>query len=364
MFGKIAHQLFQFLSNELEGKINFKLSNNSLHENKQYTEGLIFCTSHDFSIESGISFLNSLRKVYPSPDRFLANIEKLKIEEILKMFQEIIDFQFNEMKNCLDEEEIIAIDFNDVEFYGKENKMIVRSKLKNGTDKFYRFATAKIAKNEFGLTLAILPVSQFDTKEKILLKLIEEVRKKLKIKLLLIDRGFYSVKIVNLLNSLGINFLMPIPKNQGIKNFIVKMLNLGERIAEYEMKSGKNKAKINVILSENGKKSYSLHENFHIFATNVEDLEVVVYGKRWSIETSYRVKDDFMIRTTSVDYRVRLFIYLLSIIFMNFWLIFNLLNKGEHIPTIYFRVFILFEVFILVALNCKVAYFMKEVGHA
>ncbi|MHA2344146.1 MAG: hypothetical protein ACXADW_19960 [Candidatus Hodarchaeales archaeon] len=66
------------------------------------------------------------------------------------------------------------------------------------------------------------------------------------------------------------------------------------------------------------------------FATNIEvekgkesDL-FILYGKRWGIETSYRLKVDFRPRTTSKNYVVRLFYFLFSTCLYNLWVLANL----------------------------------------
>ena len=81
----------------------------------------------------------------------------------------------------------------------------------------------------------------------------------------------------------------------------------------------------NIITEKDNKK--------HAFATNIDigfkrrlhhlyDL----YGKRWGIETSYRIKDhDFKARTTSKKYVVRLFYFLFCVLLYNLWVLANVL---------------------------------------
>ncbi|HIH96693.1 MAG TPA: hypothetical protein HA348_04330 [Thermoplasmata archaeon] len=68
-----------------------------------------------------------------------------------------------------------------------------------------------------------------------------------------------------------------------------------------------------------------------VFATNLrvtEDNAKILfqeYGKRWGIETSYRVKQDFKARTTSKKYVVRLFYFMYSSCLYNLWVLANIL---------------------------------------
>jgi putative transposase len=54
-------------------------------------------------------------------------------------------------------------------------------------------------------------------------------------------------------------------------------------------------------------------------ATALADL----YPERWGIETSYRVTKDFMGKTTSTDYAVRLFYFLFGVLLYNVWILVN-----------------------------------------
>ena len=50
------------------------------------------------------------------------------------------------------------------------------------------------------------------------------------------------------------------------------------------------------------------------------------YGKRWGIETGYRVKKEtFRARTTSKNYSIRLFYFLFSVLLYNLWILLDLL---------------------------------------
>lgn len=49
------------------------------------------------------------------------------------------------------------------------------------------------------------------------------------------------------------------------------------------------------------------------------------YGRRWGIETCYRVKEAFRARTTSKNYVIRLFYFMFSATLYNLWVILNAL---------------------------------------
>ena len=66
------------------------------------------------------------------------------------------------------------------------------------------------------------------------------------------------------------------------------------------------------------------------FATNGTAIEALyfdifkLYGRRWDIESGYRVnKNNFFPKTTSKNYKVRLFYFLFSILLYNCWMMVN-----------------------------------------
>ena len=92
--------------------------------------------------------------------------------------------------------------------------------------------------------------------------------------------------------------------------------------------------------------------NKRAFATNIEfnenDVDLaqrlfLLYGKRWGIETSYKVKKhSFLPKTTSKNYLIRIFYFLFSVLLYNLWLLADILIwlavfgevKQDHLITL------------------------------
>jgi putative transposase len=116
---------------------------------------------------------------------------------------------------------------------------------------------------------------------------------------------------------------MPAIANPKVKELAVK----GDvpAIYDYMMKGHqKHYAKFKLVVAEGDKGLVGA------FATNIEvekgrEAELfTLYGKRWGIETSYRLKVDFRPRTTSKNYSVRLFYFLFSTCLYNIWILANI----------------------------------------
>ena len=132
---------------------------------------------------------------------------------------------------------------------------------------------------------------------------------------------FFQAKVIDVLKDHHVKFLMVAVKNEKVKRLLKE--NDPGTIIDYTM--GKSTTFKLVITKKDGEK--------HAFATNINvgykrrlALLYDLYGKRWGIETSYRVMDhDFKARTTSKKYVVRLFYFLFCVILYNLWVLVNIL---------------------------------------
>ena len=64
----------------------------------------------------------------------------------------------------------------------------------------------------------------------------------------------------------------------------------------------------------------------YLFATNVAcgpKRLLKRYKRRWGVETSYRMHNSFLAKTTSKDYVVRLLYYAVAVCIYNVWCLFN-----------------------------------------
>jgi len=76
----------------------------------------------------------------------------------------------------------IAIDFTEIFYYGnRRTPMVVGKMPERGTDKCYKFITLNIVESGKRFTLLALPVSNLNSKEELLTKLIYYAKKRIKI---------------------------------------------------------------------------------------------------------------------------------------------------------------------------------------
>src|SRR5438128_1042463 len=118
---------------------------------------------------------------------------------------------------------VAAIDLTDDPYYGEYNNRVRRSRRDRGTNLFYTYASLHGVENGRRVTVVEIPVHQLDDHALVVERLINATTTKargIRIRILLIDRGFYSVDVMKKLDELGVRYLMPAIKNERIKRAI------------------------------------------------------------------------------------------------------------------------------------------------
>lgn len=234
----------------------------------------------------------------------------------------------NKIKNLrLGAVNIIA-DITSEEFYGKSAGLY----LHNWTGeagvqaKFHYLVAGILFRNKIiPFYVAILPIGSF--KSEYLGKICDLCSElQLKVKLVELDRGFYSGEVIDELELKGMNYIVFAKKSALFKY----MLEGTEKsvLVKHEIKYKKNKS------SHKAETDIALVKNADgydwVFATNIflRDARkyVEIYRKRWSIETMFRVHDEARIKSKSVNPLVRLFYFIISMLLLFMW---NLCAKNE-----------------------------------
>jgi len=221
------------------------------------------------------------------------------------------------------EEVEIAIDSTDWLYYGKEVAGVVRVQPREGTSRGFKFMTVNIVEPGLRFTVAVKPVFEFSDEVKILEELIRKVKRWFRIRCMYLDRYFFNVKFIAKLQELGLKFIMPAIRNPKVKKLMEKFD--APTIVRYCMESSNDGRKVYfnlfIVEAEDGQKI--------VFASNYpyyyESIIAKKYKKRWGIETSYRVKSELRLKTCSRKYVVRFFMFVLSVLLYNAWVLLNLL---------------------------------------
>ena len=325
-----SKEICRIIKRRLSPFINFHQHHNVIYTKQDLINLLIYLAKTQLCAEQGAESYKQKEKQGPSGKTILYHLKKYQdIREIQRMFEVLYEIiwdiarqnnLFNPRKR-LD----LAIDYTDLLYYGnRQTPMVVGTKPKDGTDSCYRYATINIVEGGKRFTLLALPVSALDDKERILSRLLLYALKRVKINKVHMDRGFFDSKSINVLNQLGIRWLMPGQRNFAIRR-AMDVMPAPSVVTDFQMKHVHFNLCIGI--GRNGKKQ--------VFATNMsfnnDEAKFInwlfdVYNKRWGIETSYRVKKhSFLPRTTSKNYIIRLFYFLFSVLLYNLWVLVNVL---------------------------------------
>jgi len=109
----------------------------------------------------------------------------------------------------------LAIDLTLIPYHGepfRSPKEVYRGLAKQGTSHFHAYATAYVVLRGQRFTVALAAVSKGEPLKEVLRRLLKQVRSVgVKPRLLLLDRGFYSVDVIRYLQAARYPFLMPVP---------------------------------------------------------------------------------------------------------------------------------------------------------
>ena len=225
----------------------------------------------------------------------------------------------------------IATDLNLIAYYGEptpeEEPYIYRSKAKDGTCSFYAYATFYVIRKNKRVTIAITPVRSSDTTIAVITRLLDKIHTlDLKIKRLYLDRGYFCVPVIRWLQALDIPFEMPI------------IIRGKHGVTRQLLKGGKSYKTTYTLHSQvygsvtfdswivctyhNGERGkhgiayfvYAVYKGKRKLRTIHND-----YRKRFGIETSFRLKNQCRIKTTTKNPAVRFLFVGIAFILIDLW---------------------------------------------
>jgi len=256
-------------------------------------------------------------------------------------------------KSLITRAQTLAIDLTLIPYHGKpqkDPKEIYRSQPKSGTSHFHAYATCYIVRKGHRFTIALTPVEKGEAMEEVVRRLLRIARAEgVKCKLLLLDRGFYSVAVIRYLQTARCPFLMPTIQ-RGRKPAAGKAPTGTRAFAAWKKsgwsthtlktskvtKYGKT-ATVRICVScgnfagkwgRHGRRTFVYA--FWGFQPGSTRWVRETYRTRFGIETSYRQMNEGRIRTCTRNPLLRLFFFALAMILRNVWVWFHLTTLSER----------------------------------
>jgi putative transposase len=224
---------------------------------------------------------------------------------------------------------IFAIDFNLIPYYGKAEQEgdVVKSRAKQGTTRFFAYATVYTILRNKRYTLAVKYCRKGEEFTEVIDYLLNEITcAGLKVGRLYLDREFYTIDVINHLKGRGIPFVIPCVA-RGRSGGIRRLLR-GRRSysTTYTMRSGGKEATFQVnVVARYYKGKWNRH-GMEYFAFAVYDIDIPAgkthreYRKRFGIESSYKLMNMARARTSSRKPVLRLLYVALGFLLMNIWI--------------------------------------------
>lgn len=299
-------------------------------ENSQYSDSQDFlvwswAAVNQISVQESSEQLQECGYDVPCGDTVLDRLTHQPLELLTEGFDTLLqDLLTRARKQRLfTHASIGAIDFTDLPWYGEELPFIVKGKPKKGTNTFIRFATIAVVEDGKRFTLKAVPVTPFSSKEKIVQDLIAYAEKLVDLRVVLFDRGFYTNQVVQTVNEMDEEFVMPAVKNEKVKATMEQAYQEGP--LPYEMSDGATYTMV-VARDEEQEKLLPYATNMDIDATTAHEL----YSHRFGIETQYRVKNNVLGNTCSKKHRFRYAFFVLALALYNLWILINIAERGRQ----------------------------------
>ena len=301
----------------------------------QYRESLEDPKAH--SLPSGRWTLGMIRSI--PPDQMLVRCTNMIRSTVRKM----------KKRGMLDGNLHISIDKHLIPRYDKNPDMtnLVKSKHNDGTCNFDCLAVVQGVVDGARAVLGVLRVTRGDLKAELVSRLLDSCRRNgIPLRLLTMDREFFTADIFGLLRRRRIRFIIPATKSPGVRKAIAEFKEKKRGAVSVQLltpSEGRPEKYALIILERKNKRGKTV---YHTFATNAPPAEVSLdppgfveeYRQRWGVETGLRCYEQIRPRTTNRNDSVRTMLLLFPIVLYNGWILARYLavkpNSGEGSTTL------------------------------
>ncbi|NHN42978.1 transposase [Halorubellus sp. JP-L1] len=234
-----------------------------------------------------------------------------------------------------------AIDITTIPYYGDVEGMPMVSGTKDHKSRAFKFATLSIIGQNIPLVLGVEPIRESSSWDRnppnkihrVVRRLVTRAQEHVPIETVLCDSEFDSQRVFQTLSNLGVNYLIPKRINNPEQEVIEQMNDDEQEVAvetaSVHVEAGSHQMRFLYVPSTKG-------DGTAVFATNLrvgpDEAETVCrrYSRRWQIENEYKsIKHDFLAKTSSKDYRVRLFYFIFAVLLYNIWRLTDFLLKAD-----------------------------------
>jgi len=253
----------------------------------------------------------------PTGETLLDYVKTMTCSEMLTKAEAQIDCCVKQlkMKGLRFKNLALAFDWHDEPYYGKPMIGMVGTKPKRGACYAFSFLTASILTAGRRLVLCIVPLSSREGLSELVLGLTARVQKWVKgLGYVVFDNGFQSSELMLELQKRRINFILPLRDTAKFERRR-RWMRYATRFS-YTTEG----VTVDVVEAEDTEgRTYFLATNMAASPKRILRL----YKRRWGIETSYRKIREFLPKTTSRSWVVRIFNFIFACLLYNTWVVLN-----------------------------------------
>jgi hypothetical protein len=292
-------------------------------------------------IEGWVENQREMGREVPSGDLVHLRLKQLDLEEILHAFDILnreLCLRLLRLEPRL-EPAHLAIDLHAIPYYGEDHGLdVCGGKHERGTSWHHKFGSVAVVDERRCMPHAI-PVGQFYNKAVLIRRLLEGARRFVKILAVYLDKEFYNVPCLRELEGSGERYIVPVRRdkklNEEMRGYLHRSLVVGTRGCTYyktvrTVESKKESVDVQTVFlfRPGDEEDFVFATNMEVTGKNVEQL-ADDYGRRWGIETSYRVTEMVRGRTCSKSHSVRRLFHLLSVLLYNLWQLVDAISVHE-----------------------------------
>jgi hypothetical protein len=358
-------KIFNTILKSLERGLKLPVNYNTIHSNGEIFEILLQTSFLHQCIETTVQQRGYLAEDVCSADTVIKRINTYGWERILIDLKAINGQLFTGWVDKPKGNVYVAVDYHDIPRYIQKKRdweprkkkcddveRLVHSKKQCGTHCFHRVLSADIVGDE-KFTVYFEPILTDYDQGKLPLSLIKNVKRTIRMKAMLMDRGFFQAVTIARLYEHRVPFVIRAIRTKQVKRCLqeFKTNHRVWHVYEYEFNKTAHeqsdrrgtRVKTTLVVVDSSVaegipvESYDEDDRYFLFITNlpVDSQEKAFqlardFRKRWCIETGYKTKKQFRGKTCSLSYAVRLFLILLSFVLYNIWICINSRSKHKN----------------------------------
>jgi IS4 transposase len=251
-----------------------------------------------------------------APDSFFHHFSKYGVEHVQEACDVFFDNAAKGLPGTRRRNVTVAIDMNDVEYWGKKDLYVHYKRGDRKNVYVHRYATLAIVDSGYRFTLACFQVKKTDSLIDVVQYLLDKAGKHVRIDTILMDRGFYNAKLLKMIECRGMDYVIPLRKTKGSQKLYMQAKREDVWRVPYTMCRYVDNLYTNMYLQTDGDGYIGLLSNKQVSAEAISQF-FKWYETRWNIEISYKEAKSFRARTSSTRKEYRLLLYCITHILSN-----------------------------------------------